>query len=210
MPKQDLASEVRRDQAQGEALREWIRLRVANIHSAVTAHDVLRRFGVELEHVGSDRESQISCPFHGQDRKQSARVYPADDKGRTGVWCYVCREQWTAIDLWKRWNQFPEDTPFTRVLRSIEKAYGLPLPPMPDGVNPVSSEDSESKARRERVLQLCENRLSTHKTLFKPRDYLTLCSLMDRLWHAHESGKEVEPMARQVLDKIGGKVRCAP
>jgi hypothetical protein len=203
-----------RQEAEGELLRassvrDWIRMRIWNIHSRVTAHDVLRRFGVELRHQGSDHEEQFKCPFHGRDNKPSARVYPGRDGKPSGAWCFVCQEPWDAISLWRKWTD--ETRHFTQVLAEIEREYGIPVPEAPRGPVDVP-DDAGMPEDLQRLLDACEARLRAEKDAFDPRAHLTLGVLLDRVhWQIRMhrlTHKEARIRLRAILDKIGEKIRC--
>lgn len=125
----DFRKEVEHDALVHKIRRAWVSQRIEAIKSRVSAHEVLRRGGVDLR-KGDDEEEQFSCPFHGQDRRPSARVYPADANNLSHAWCFVCQERWDAITLWRKFNG-GEDKHFTQVLAEIERAYGLETPELP-------------------------------------------------------------------------------
>jgi hypothetical protein len=205
----DFQQEALRELAHKESVRAWIQLRIRNIHDRVSAHDVLRRFGVELRYEGSDHTEQFSCPFHGVDRKPSARVYPSDGTGPSGAWCFVCQERWDAISLWRKYTD--ETRPFTQVLADMEREYGIAVPEAPRGPIKASNE-SELPEDLIRLMRACEGRLRAEKAAFEPKAHLTLGVLLDRVHFQVRTGhiphKEAEIRLRRILDKIGEKVRC--
>ncbi len=125
----DFSKEAKQDALTQRFRKAWIAQRVEAIKEHVSAHDVLRRGGVNLG-KGDNEEEQFSCPFHGQDRRPSARVYPADANNPSHAWCFVCQERWDAITLWRKFNG-GEDRHFTQILSEIERAYGLETPELP-------------------------------------------------------------------------------
>lgn len=200
-----------------QAFKDWCASRVANIKEHVFVHDILERNGAKVD-PRDDREFQFSCPFHGVDRKPSARYYPGNDRSEAGVWCYVCQEPWDAIALWKKFNGL-DDQPFTQILRSIESAYGLSVPEMPRGVEDVFAdpvpEDSEGY---EKALQVCESRLlfarPTYQKLGDMTGYLSASSVIDKLRFRVEkktlTPSKAEAILWQLIEKIGEKVRSCP
>lgn len=193
--------------------RDWIRARIQQIHGSITVFDVLRFNGVDLKSSGSNREEQISCPFHGVDGDPSARVYPASASGPSGVWCFVCNEQWDCIGLWKKFRG-SGDQKFSSVLFEIEKAFGLQIPEGP-AANAFRERapDKELEEVRE-MLELCEKRLRVSKPSFTMESYLRLGQALDRVTHQVSKklikSEQAKIVLRKILDKIGEKVRECP
>jgi hypothetical protein len=205
----DFQVEARREAFREEAVKQWVQERIKTLHDKVTAHDVLRRFGVKLQYT-ADRAEQISCPFHGVDNRPSARVYPESVEGPSHVWCWVCRERWDCIGLWKRHTGF--EGRFTALLRDIERAFGITPPETPEGIgNYEHDEDAEEVAA---LFDVCEKRLMSAKGAFDMKGFLTLGLLLDRV--RHDFNKKLLPATdakislRKILDKIGEKVRSCP
>jgi len=204
----DYQREAAGEVARTEGMRRWIAARIDQIHANLTAHDVLRRNGVNLKQGASEREEQFSCPFHGKDNKPSARVYPSSARGASHVWCYVCQEKgWDCITLWKKFSGF--EGRFTALLAQIERDFGLPTPEAPPaGVEEPDDTESDELAE---MFEICERRLKSAKGAFDMRGYLTVGSVLDKLYSGVENG-QVTPQAakgalQRVLDKIGEKKR---
>jgi hypothetical protein len=215
-------SEYERQAAAEDAVRQiwidWLRQRVENIHANVSAHDVLAKFGVNLS--GADEE-QFPCPFHGIDKRPSARVYPSSPRGPSHAWCFVCQERWDVLSLWKKFGD--PNAKFTQVLREIESAFHLERPPRPDGTSfqapdPAIEAAKLAQAEFERLLGVTDRRLRTARGAFQQlRDlagFLTLGQVTDQLVSQVERGK-IEPATatatlHRVLDKIAEKMRLAP
>ena len=203
----DFRHDAEKELVHDVAVRAWMQLRIRAVHARVTAHDVLRRFGVRLRHNESDHEEQFSCPFHGQDRKPSARVYPSDGQRPSHVWCFVCQEHWDAITLYRK---FTDDAmPFNQVLAAMERDYGIAVPEAPrvptDHVDTAIIPEAH-----QRLLDACEARLRAEKAAFEPRVHLAIGVLLDRVRFQMQTIPlhESERMLRSILDKIGEKVRC--
>ena len=163
-----------------EAEKEWYRQRIAAIHEKVTAYDVLRRNGVRIQQSGDDREEQISCPFHGEDKKPSARLFPARDDSRSHVWCYVCQEpKWDAIGLWMKFNNLT----FGQAVYRIEREFDIVTPEAPKG-DYVPPRVAENKEAFKRAYLLCESRLRDCKLAYRMANdmagYLSAGSVLDR------------------------------
>jgi hypothetical protein len=192
-----------------EGIRRWISARIEQIHSNITAHDVLRRNGVNLKQGASDREEQFPCPFHGHDNKPSARVYSSSNRGPSHVWCFTCHERWDAIALWKKFSG--TESKFTYLLTQIERDFGLPTPEAP----PMEDEPDDAEAvELELLFGVCERRLKAAKSAFDMKAFLTVGSVLDRLFSGVENGtvnyETAKAALRRVLDKIGEKERACP
>lgn len=191
------------------ARAQWYRERTAAVKANVSAYDVLRHFGVRLKQGGSDREEQLSCPFHGKDNKPSARVYPDDTEGMSHLWCYTCRKRWDAIGLWKEFGGDP-DAKFSRVLSEMERQFGLTPPEAPTWTEEETG-PSEAEETAHLLFEACENRLREARPYFDLRGHLLLGQLLDKCRFAFEGRKaspeEVCLRLRQILDKIGAKMR---
>jgi hypothetical protein len=194
------------EQERDSAIRQWMKERVTNIHGQVSAADVLIYHGVTLHKGGA--EEQISCPFHGEDRKPSARYYPPKGGGLSGVWCFVCREPWDAISLWKK---FSGETKFSEILFHIEKAFGI-VPPESSIPHTIEEEYNPLQDEVEGLFEACENRLREERNKFDINTHLKLGSILDRLHYAFENGLEplvaIKSHLEHVLLKIGEKVRA--
>lgn len=200
---------------------DWLRQRVENIHAQVTAHAVLTRYGVNLV-ASEDDEEQFACPFHGLDKKPSARVYPASPSGPTHAWCFVCQERWDSIALWKKFND--PNAKFSQTLREIEEAFGLQRPPPPDGSALPEAPDPGVEAAKaalaefKRLLGVVDRRLRSTRGAFRQLDdlhgFLVLGQVADKLASQVERGKadpaDASSTMHRLLDKIAEKVRQAP
>lgn len=216
MMARDYQKEARQESLAQQARRLWIQQRVEQIHSRVTAFDVLRQNGVSIRQDNSPE--QISCPFHGLDRRPSARIFPADARSPSHVWCYFCQKRWDAIGLWRMFNGGPENMPFTQALTLIERAYGLETPAMPrDALFQPPPEVDEELEAFDVLYDACEARLSLAKPDYQRLDdmvgYLTAGSILDKVRHQVDRRKLTPTKAITVLeqlrDRIGEKVRTA-
>lgn len=205
--------EALRDAERNDQYREWVRQRTEVLKSSVTAHDLLRHFGVMLRYGGSDNEEQISCPFHGKDTDPSARLYPESARSASGLWCFVCQERWDIFALWKKFNNDP-DAKFTQVLFGLEKAFGIITPEGPAAdwtykkAGPTEEEEDVLA-----LLEVCESRLRQAKPAFDMRGFLLVGKLLDGLHVGVQertvATEDADKRARLILDKIGEKIRNA-
>lgn len=201
-----------------EARKAWYEMRLEAIHQKVTAYDVLRMNGINVSQLADDRPEQISCPFHGEDKKPSARIYPSENDSPSHVWCYVCQEpRWDAVGLWKKFNGTET---FSQTLASIEKAFSLETPEVPKGafLDEEPTQDEAALERFKRVFMQCESRLVSQKAIYKKLNdmvgYLAAGSVLDKvrfrvdakLWNPIK-GVEV---LNQLLDRIREKVSRCP
>ena len=205
MNKEDLRGAVA-DQERKAAYFLWITQRKEALLSSITAHEVLRQFGIDLKHGGSDTEEQICCPFHG-DSSPSARVYPAQGSNSSGVWCYVCRKRWDIFSLWKEFNNEPE-MKFHVVISGLERRFGISPPEAPDvswSSKPKGPTEEEQDVLR--LLQVCENRLAGARDYFPMKSFITLGHLLDILhFEVHQCLIDLS-VATQRLNLILSKIR---
>jgi len=193
-----------------DLIKEWYRQRVEAIHNVVTAYDVLRQNGIDISQAADDRAEQISCPFHGADKKPSARVYPDEGDSKSHVWCYVCQEPgWDAIGLWRKFNN---DMAFGPALKSIETAYGLDTPDPPKEIKTVEvTKEDEDLERFKKYYIACEDRLKGRKTVYKNlgdmTGYLTAGAVLDKVFFRVKWKKMTTDRAITVLQQLLDKIR---
>lgn len=211
---QDIKKQVESESIIERARREWVKSRILQIHRNVSAYEVLQRRGVGLL-TTAEREEQFSCPFHGADRKPSARIYPESARGPSHVWCYVCQERWDAISLWRKFNGDATEVPFTRTITEMEQAYGLQKPEMPKELWNVSEDgpDDRHLLAFDALFDVCENRLRLAKGAYQKLGdmvgYLSASSVLDKIQYRVEA-RQVDPergmtILHQLLSKIGEK-----
>lgn len=201
--------------ADDDAVKAWYGMRVKTLHDRVTAHDILRKNGVSFRHTG-DREEQFSCPFHGKDESPSARVYPTTPRSPSHVWCFVCRERWDVIGLWKKYSG-GETKSFHRLLSELEKLYNITVPPVPagafdKGAVPVSEVE---KQEFERYYLLCEQRLKGSRDdyvrLQDMSGFLVAGSILDKVYYQVGEGtlpyKDGLDVLKRLIVKIGDRIR---
>lgn len=205
--------EALRTAERSESYREWVRQRTETLKQAVSAHDVLRHFGVQLKYSGDDNEEQISCPFHGQDADPSARLFPADARSSSRLYCFVCQERWDIFALWRKF-QAQDDLRFTAILLGLEKAFGIPTPEAPklDWEGKKSGPTEEEHALFD-LLAVTERRMRQAKPHFEMKGFFIVSKLLDHL-HNEVQQREIDvdvadQRARAILDKIGEKIRSA-
>jgi hypothetical protein len=196
-----------------EELKAWFKSRVETINSKVTVYDILRRQGIALRHT-TDRLEQIPCPFHGKDEHPSARVYPADAKSPSHIWCFVCREHWDAIRLWKKFGG-DESKKFHQVLCELEKAFNITPPEVSreafsSSSAAASTPDAASKETFERLYASCESRLLSVQGDFRSANdmagYLLIGSILDKLFYSVTEGTTPFGKGIEVLTVLRQKI----
>jgi DNA primase len=90
----------------------------------ISAHDVLRHFGVTLKHE-DNQEEKIRCPFH-DDSIPSAKVYPKKEDSLSGLYCFVCRKRWNIFALWRELSG-NLDMGVIKILEDLEQVFGEPI-----------------------------------------------------------------------------------
>ncbi len=200
-----------------EAIKAWYNIRTKAIHDRVTVHDILRRNGVSFRHTG-DREEQFSCPFHGKDESPSARVYPSSPRSPSHVWCFVCRERWDAIALWKKYSGGEKS--FHRLLSELEKLYNITTPPVPEGAYDKGglSATEQEKAEFERLYGVCEQRLTgardDYVRLQDMNGYLVAGSVLDKVYYQVGEGtlsaRDGLDILKRLITRIGERIRGGP
>jgi hypothetical protein len=202
--------------ANDEAIKAWYSMRVRAVHDKITVHDILRRNGVTFRHANTDREEQVSCPFHGKDENPSARVYPTTPRSPSHVWCFVCRERWDVITLWKKYSD-GEGKSFHRLLSELEKLYGIPTPPVPEGAfdrGGLTVTEQEKQAF-EQYYQFCEQRLTgardDYVRLQDMTGYLIAGSILDKVYYQVGEGllpyKDGLDVLKRLIAKMGDRIR---
>lgn len=69
-------------------------------------------------------EEQLSCLFHGADRKKSARYYRQTDS----MYCWTCKKSWDVFS----YTEQMESLNFAQTLNYLIKTYGVDISHLPD------------------------------------------------------------------------------
>ena len=196
-----ISDDVKRKVEREAAFKAWMQARVAQIRDQISAGDVLSKHGVELRKHGN-QEEQISCPFHGADKKPSARYFPESAQSTSHVWCFVCRERW---DVFKLWMKFTSEEKFGATLSQIERAFGL-TPPETSSIPDMEPEYDPLKDTVDSLFDLCEKSLREYRGVFEMLPALKLGSILDQTRYRLDRGslnlKQTEERLRMVFDKI--------
>lgn len=108
---------------------------VQNIRSSVTMRQLVAMYGYEV-----NRSGMMRCPFHGEDRHPSLKVYDGD----RGWWCFVCNEGGDIFDFVMKHDGLE----FPKAVERIAEMAGIPL----------LNGSSLSQADKDRIRQRKEER----------------------------------------------------
>jgi hypothetical protein len=201
-----------REHERKSAVYEWMKQRSQAVKQNVSAHDVLRHFGTSLKFGGSAHEEQFSCPFHGKDRKPSARVYPDGPRSSSHVWCFTCQKNWDVFGLWREFAGHGEEVRFSQIIFELEKAFGVIPPEAPEMVNPQDTGPTEQEKDIDRLFEVCENMLREAKPEYDGKtNFLLAGQLLDRLRYRHENRaidlSELEKVLRTFIDRVAVRIK---
>ena len=119
---------------------------VQNIRSSVTMRQLAAMYGYEV-----NRSGMMRCPFHGEDKHPSLKVYD----GERGWYCFVCNEGGDIFDFAMKHDglEFP---------KAVERIADMAGIPVSDRKNGLSEEDKarirKRKAEREAAERAKEER----------------------------------------------------
>lgn len=79
-----------------------------------------------VKYMFKNKKHNISCPFHGADRKASMTVFPETNT----VYCFYCDKAWDAISFWAEVNEWwKEDDPtkldMGRAISDLGRMYSI-------------------------------------------------------------------------------------
>jgi hypothetical protein len=171
--------------------QEWVKQRSDAVRDVYTAFDCLQENG-HGEHLSDDiTATQISCPFHGADRRPSARYYPASSRGSSSVRCFKCQESWDSINLYAKFKNLR----YMDALSSLEKRFRIKIPRRPDStvlpdvVTKGNHYVSEKWGDVPTVLTLLEKKLVRVKPKSGFNDYVKFCRVIDAVTYDFERSK---------------------
>lgn len=173
-------------------MKEWL----DKIHRVVSAATILSMHGVELRY-GGDKAEQIGCPFHGEDRRASAKYYPPGEHVDK-VHCFKCAESWDCIDLWGRFRGEDNRT----ALKTISKQYGIPIPHLEDGEIQYTKVSELDK-----VLMMMENELRNRIHTIQFDQWVKISGIVDQQLYAHKirniNDEELVRRFKGIVQKLG-------
>jgi len=97
---------------------------IDRIKEEVSIYDLFDEANPPIKYVTRQKQSQISCPFHGEDAHPSARVYPDSNSFR----CYTCSQSWDVVSYWAQANEWYKGEDKLDIKRAIDdlcEKYGL-------------------------------------------------------------------------------------
>ena len=101
--------------------------------------NVLQDYGAEFVFNPSKAEEvQLRCPFHGNDRKPSARFY----KETQSMFCWVCHKRWDVIEF----IIDKENASFIQALNILVRKYQIDTSSIPDDPEFVQEKVKRSTA----------------------------------------------------------------
>ena len=86
------------------------------INEEVSIYDLFDLANPPVRYVTQAKSCQVSCPFHGEDKKPSARVYPDTNSLR----CFFCSKSWNPATFWAQANQWYTESGKLDIGRSLE------------------------------------------------------------------------------------------
>jgi len=86
------------------------------INEEVSIYDLFDLVSPPIKYITQAKPCQVSCPFHGEDNKPSARVYPDSNSLR----CYFCSKSWSPATFWAEANQWYTDSGKLDIGRSLD------------------------------------------------------------------------------------------
>ena len=123
---------------------------ISHIKESVSLGEVMRAKG----HIPTfEGEVQLSCPFHGEDNKKSARYYNETDT----AYCWVCKEKW---DLFSYTGK-AEGLSFSQTLDFLIKTYKIDIRSVPE----ATEEGAVRRERERKVVRYSDRKLRTEKIL---------------------------------------------
>lgn len=195
---------------QKTAHQEWIFKRIKEVLSRYTAFEALHEYGYGENVVDQFTAIQMSCPFHGPDKRPSARYYPSEGYKSDYVRCYTCKENWNGIALYGKFRSID----FMPALKELERRFGIKIPRQPDipgyeePVDKVSAEyKSDAWADVPRIIALLEKKLLRLRDKAPLIDYIKFCRVLDVVqWDFDKNQSKATPAMIQILEKLRNKM----
>lgn len=89
---------------------------IERLNEEVSIYSLFDSADPPVKYKTDKKPCQISCPFHGQDSRPSARVYPDTNSFR----CYYCSRSWGPVTFWAQANSWYKDTDKLDIGRAID------------------------------------------------------------------------------------------
>ena len=107
---------------------------VENIRSSVSMRQLASLYGYEV-----NRSGMMRCPFHGEDRHPSLKVYDGD----RGWWCFVCNKGGDIFDFVMEHDGLE----FPKAVERIAEMAGIPISDIKKGL----SEEDRARIRKRKA-----------------------------------------------------------
>lgn len=186
--------------------QKWIKDRSWAVRKAYNSYDCLHEFGFGETLVDTDTAVQMSCPFHGPDRRPSARYYPSSSRYSDYVRCYYCKENWDSVNLYMKFKGLS----FMDALKELERRFRIKIPKRPDA-EPIedyvdrnlATYKSDAWGDVERNLVLLNKKLLRVRDCVSLIDYIKYCRVLDKVrWDLdHMKGQQTPEMV-EVLARL--------
>lgn len=88
---------------------------IDRLNEEVSIYDLFNISDPPVSYKTDKKPSQVSCPFHGQDNRPSARVYPDTNSFR----CFYCSKSWSPVTFWAQINNWYKEEERLDIGRAI-------------------------------------------------------------------------------------------
>ena len=139
-------------------------------------------------------ETQFQCPFHGKDRKPSARFY----RSTQSAWCWTCQKRWDLIGFVME----KEQAGFIPAIKILIDRYKIDTSGIPDTpkLEYQKSEEVYPSAILETLIQNKLKELRKRRFIFEK--YNLLCSLYLVIKYQFSLGNNVSADAKKIEAKL--------
>lgn len=144
-------------------------------------------------------EAQFQCPFHGKDKKPSARFY----KNTKSAWCWTCQKRWDLIGFVME----KEQAGFISAIKILIDKYNIDTSSIPE--TPKLEYQKADEVYHSTIIEIgILNKLKDlrkRKLLFEK--YNVLCSLYLKIKYQFSLGKNVIIDAKKIENKLESLLR---
>ena len=181
--------------------KEILEMRVRTINSIYSAFTALAESGIDLQDESTSE--QILCPYHGDKNKPSARYYSSSGRAQSHFFCFKCRLRLDAVGIFARHKHLK----FMDALKALERRYNITPPKIEDGpsfsfTDKSGGYESDQWQNVEKMLDLCENKLSRVRPKCSMHEFIKVCRLIDNVRYDFEKIGKATPDMVIGLNKI--------
>lgn len=137
-------------------------------------------------------EVQMHCPFHGVDRKPSARYYRATQS----MFCWKCHKRWNVISFIMEKEGFN----FGEALRYIVSRFGIDLSGISD--EPEMKLEKVTTSENSVKMITIENALHGLRGKIPFEKFRALCTALTMARYAESQGESVSDKAAKIEEKL--------